>query len=113
MLLDCSLPKNMWGEAINHANRLKNLSPTQVLVKTTPYEKLYGRKPDLTKFRTFGSTVDVCITKPKKKLENRGQRGIFVGFAHNNIDYRVYVLQNPSSMAFVLIRPLLRYHPLG
>ena len=42
------LPKNLWGEAINHVVWLKNRTPTCTLPDgKTPYKLLYNKKPDL------------------------------------------------------------------
>jgi len=41
------LPKSLWGEAIMFAVWLKNRTSTQALGNITPFEKLYGIKPNL------------------------------------------------------------------
>ena len=50
MLSDSSLPKSFWAEALNTATYLKNRSPC-CNVEKTPYETLYGKKPNVSKFR--------------------------------------------------------------
>ena len=47
MLHHTQLPKNLWGEAIIFAVWLKNRTLTQALGNMTPFERLYGSKPDL------------------------------------------------------------------
>jgi len=47
MLLDCTLPPSMWAEARSTANYLHARSPTSSNNGMTPYEKLFGRKPEV------------------------------------------------------------------
>ena len=46
-LIDAGLPRTLWAEALNTAVYLANRSPTSQL-KTTPYEALHGKAPDLS-----------------------------------------------------------------
>jgi len=47
MLHDTSLPKKLWAEAFSMATYLCNRTPTRPLDGLTPFELLYGMKPDL------------------------------------------------------------------
>lgn len=49
MLLDASLSKVYWAEAViqNTAEYVKNRSPTKVLQGKTPFEAWYGKKPNV------------------------------------------------------------------
>ena len=49
------LPKTLWGEVISHIVWVKNRSVTQVLDSKTPYEMMYGKKPDLANLPEWGS----------------------------------------------------------
>ena len=42
LLHDSSLPKFLWGEALQHTMYLKNQSPTCALEGKTPYEIFHG-----------------------------------------------------------------------
>jgi len=55
MILDSQLPPILWAEAINTANYLHARSPTTANKGMTPYQKLYGRKPEvsLASFRMY------------------------------------------------------------
>ena len=47
----------------------------------TPYEGWYGRKPDITHFKTFGSRVCVKRTGSRRcKLDRHDFTGIFLGY---------------------------------
>jgi len=47
MLHDTGLPKKLWVEAFSTATYLRNRTPTRALDGLTPFELLYGMKPDL------------------------------------------------------------------
>ena len=47
MLLESNLSKSLWGDAILHANYLKNRTHTRSLPDKTPYEMVHGKKLNL------------------------------------------------------------------
>ena len=47
MLNDSGLPKSLWAEAYNMATYVHNRTLTSALDSRTPYEMVYGIKPDL------------------------------------------------------------------
>ena len=58
LLHSSKLPKNLWGEAINHAVWLKNRTIIQGLPDgKTPFKMLYGKKLDLRKLYEWGNQV--------------------------------------------------------
>jgi hypothetical protein len=73
------LPKNLWGEAIMFAVWLKNCTSTHAIGNTTPYEKLYGSKPDLGNVPEWGQRIWVH-SDHGSKLDVRGIEGQWVGF---------------------------------
>jgi hypothetical protein len=79
MLVDSGLPKSLWGHAIQYAVWLSNRMPTKALAKhsKTPYEMLYGQKPDLSKAHRWG--CEIFVKKLSGKLEPRAQRARWVG----------------------------------
>ena len=63
MMSWAQIPHNFWAEATLQANIIRNLSPTTGL-EVTPYEALYGTRPDISRLRTFGSLAYVHLPKP-------------------------------------------------
>jgi hypothetical protein len=55
MLINSSLPKKIWPEAIRYATMVKNQSSTKSMEDMTPFKKYNGVKSDLKNFRIFGS----------------------------------------------------------
>jgi hypothetical protein len=56
----------------------------------TPYELLYGKKPDVSYLRVFGATAYVLVPKElRRKLDPVSQKGVMVGYATDSKAYRV------------------------
>ena len=90
MLHDQGLPMHLWVEACNTAVYVQNCCPHRVLGKSTPEEAFTGKKPDVSHFKIFGSSVYVHVTKDtRKKLELTTEVGIFVGYIETPHNYRV------------------------
>jgi transposase InsO family protein len=47
MLVNSQLPRQLWAEAAVTANYLRNRAPTTAAPTKTPWELLYGTKPDV------------------------------------------------------------------
>ena len=79
MLHASQLPKSLWGEAIHFIVWLKNRVITRALGKVTPYEELYGSKPDLSGVPEWGRPVWVHLDSGSK-LDGRAVEARWVGF---------------------------------
>jgi len=79
MLHHAQLPKNLWGEAIMFAVWLKNRTSTRTLGNVTPFERLYGDKPDLAKVPEWGQRIWVH-NHNGSKLDARALEARWVGF---------------------------------
>jgi hypothetical protein len=100
MLHDQGLLMNLWVEACNTAVYVQNHCPHRVLGMSTYEEAFTGKKPDLSHFKIFGSSVYVHMTKDaRKKLELTTEVGIFVGYTETPHNYRMYFPNN--KMTFI------------
>jgi hypothetical protein len=65
-----NLPPFLWAETISAANYLRNRIPTTKSPRT-PFERMFGKTPDLRNLRTFGSVTFAHVPKEKRtsKLE--------------------------------------------
>ena len=54
MMFHAGMPKEFWAEAIHTATYVHNHSPTGLLKDVTPFERLFGQKPDVSNLRVFG-----------------------------------------------------------
>ena len=90
MLHDHGLPMHLWVEACNTAVYVQNHCPHRVLGMSTHEEYFTGKKPDVSHFKIFGSSIYVHVTKDtRKKLEFTAKVGIFVGHTETPHNYRV------------------------
>jgi hypothetical protein len=71
---------------------------------STPEEAFIGKKPDVSHFNIFGSSVYVHVTKDaRKKLDPTAEVGIFVGYTKTPHNYRLYF---PNSKNTVMRRDI-------
>lgn len=82
------LPKVLWPEAINVAayawNRLARDGPS-------PFEKLFGLRPNISNLRRFGDHVAVLVPERyRSKLDQKGRLMLFVGHTANHNTYRLW-----------------------
>jgi transposase InsO family protein len=83
-----SLLRKFWGEAVATSVFLLNRAPTKAVNDKTPYETLYGVKPDvhyLNIFRCLGYVKKVGVHQPK--LADRSSVMIFIGYEPNSKAY--------------------------
>jgi GAG-pre-integrase domain len=90
MISASGLPCNLWAEAVLHSIWIQNHIPTCSLDENkTPHEKGTRRKPDLLYLYEWGSMVWVKKLNTGK-LDEKAEKGHFVGFNEESKDYRVY-----------------------
>ncbi|KAG9081109.1 hypothetical protein FRC06_005815 [Ceratobasidium sp. 370] len=84
MRADAGLPDKYWGYAIHHAAYLWNVTPKRFLDGRTPDEVFTGKKPDVSRLRTFGCKAWARVPDEKRtKLEARSIECTYLGFAPN------------------------------
>lgn len=101
LLMTSGLDKSFWGEAMYVATYLANRSPHKNLEKT-PYENWHGKKPNLKNLQVFGDRAFVKKLGHLKKLDNRSEELVFVGYAPN-----CYRLWDKNSRKIVLSRDVI------
>ena len=92
LLIQSGLPSSFWAEAVSTANYIRNRCPTRSLDGRTPYEAWTGGVPNVSHFQEFGCNTFVLDRDSKKgKLEERGKKGIFLGYSEELKGYRVWI----------------------
>ena len=83
LLIDAQLPKPYWEYAIMMAAYIRNRTPSSANENgTSPYELLFGRKPNLRNLMLFGGKVEVHVPDISRgKLDPKSRTCIFLGFA--------------------------------
>jgi hypothetical protein len=91
MLHGRKLPLNLWGEALQTANYIRNRSPYTDKDKT-PYELLTGKLPRVDNMRIFGCTAYIHVPKDTRtKLNPVSEKGVFIGYDDMSKAYRIKV----------------------
>ena len=89
MLVDAGGRDELWAEAINTANYIRNRSPVAGK-DMTPWELFTHNKPDVSHMRVFGCAAYAHVPKQlRRKLDPVCVKGIFVGYEPNAKAYRV------------------------
>ena len=100
LLIDSELPKMMWGAAILHAARIRNLVVRRE--EKCPAELMRGIKTKLpfSKLSIFGCTVFMRKgDREVSKLEPKALEGKFVGYTEGENGYLVYIPNTRKVMA--------------
>ena len=97
MLNHAKLPLDFWAEACSTAVYLHNRSPTTALKGVTPFEHLFGRKPNISHLRVFGCVSYMHIpSDQRKKLDPKARKTIFVGYPPGVKGYKLYDTEKRS-----------------
>ena len=91
ILHDSGLPKNLWREALLHVVWVKNRSATRALDGKTPYEMLYGKKPNLGNLSCWGAKCWI-LDQSGSKLDDRACKGHWVSFDVESTAHCIYLL---------------------
>ncbi|KAK3749555.1 hypothetical protein QZH41_007287 [Actinostola sp. cb2023] len=94
MIKQANLPLKFWAEACSTAVYLHNRSPTAALKDETPFERLFGRKPNISHLKVFGCVSYVHVPdSQRKKLDAKARKAIFVGYPPGIKGYKLYDLE--------------------
>nr|GEZ18388.1 putative ribonuclease H-like domain-containing protein [Tanacetum cinerariifolium] len=91
MLIFSRAPLFLWAEAIATVCFTQNCSIIYRRFNKTPYELIYGRKPDILFLHVFGA---LCYPKNDhddiRKLGAKGDIDFFIGYSADSCAYRIY-----------------------
>ena len=91
MIAHAGLPNSYWGEAVATAAYVRNRMPTTAIKNNqTPYERWYGRKPNVNHLRMFGCVAYAHVPdSERQKLDKKAVKLRFVGYAKTSKGYRL------------------------
>jgi transposase InsO family protein len=91
MLKQANLPSEYWGEVVNTAVFLKNITPIQKLKWKTPYQLWHIQPFNNSCLKPFGCLAFANIPKPLRdvKFGNTSRKGLLVGYQHGAHNWRV------------------------
>ena len=92
MIAHVGLSNIFWAEAISCSSYVRNRLPTSALKEgETPYERWYGRKPDVSHFRVFGCMAYALVPDcERRKLDTKSKKMRFVGYSLTSKGYRLF-----------------------
>ena len=98
-----NVPNYLWSEAVGYSNYTINRLPTMSLEgKISPYEALYKKRPDLNRFRVFGSIAYALIPKAeRRKMDEKTLPCIMMGYDGSGFGYKLW---NPATEAIIIRR---------
>lgn len=101
-IFQSNLPIRFWGKCVKTAVYIINRIPLSSINNLSPYEKLYGHKPNNSHFRAFGCLCFVNTPKQARlKFHSRANESIFIGYVLGQKAYKTY---NPSTNKVIISR---------
>ncbi|RUS73520.1 hypothetical protein EGW08_018705 [Elysia chlorotica] len=88
LILQSGVPKTLWHYAVSAASFTRNRCYNKRL-NLTPFEVVTHKKPNLKDMQPFGKPCYGYVQKPKK-LEDRAEKGIFIGMDRDSPAHLVY-----------------------
>ena len=91
MIAHAGLPNSYWAEAVATAAYIRNQTPTTAIEEDkTPYERWYGRKPNLSHLKVFGCMAYAHVPDAlRQKLDKKAEKLRSVGYSRNSKGYRL------------------------
>lgn len=103
MMARARCPPGLWSFALRAAFHLKNRC-LHSATGTTPYEAMFGKRPDLSTCKVFGCKVFVLVERGQRKLDARARPGVFLGYGTHSNTYTVGVPDDYGRLNFVQTR---------
>ena len=96
MLHAKNMDKPFWAEAVQTAAYIRNRVTSRSLPNDiTPFHRWYGKVPNLSHARIFGSSCHYILPKSKvKSLDGRSRKAVFVGYAQQSKGYKLWDVQS-------------------
>lgn len=89
MLAHAGLKDQFWDHAMEHANYILN-RVCRGSMTMTPYESLYGKKPDLSNLRVFGCAAYVRVPNDMRhKWSDKARKCIYLGVDAEKVGHKV------------------------
>ncbi|KAG6469325.1 hypothetical protein ZIOFF_074038 [Zingiber officinale] len=100
-----NFPKAFWEEGMMCAANVINRLPQSPTNKKSPYELMFGKKPNVKHMRVFGSICYVHVPESKRsKLDAKTRKYIFVGYDERKKGWKCL---DPTSHRFVVSRDVV------
>jgi hypothetical protein len=85
MMVHSKIPKRFWVDAFSTSVFLINRLPSSVLNMSSPFQALFGKNPDFSSFRVFGSKCFPYLRDyASNKLGPKSMPYVFIGYSSKN-----------------------------
>lgn len=102
MLLEMSVPRRFWAEAVMYAVHILNRSPAAALEAITPEEKWSQNKPSVDHLKIFGCVAFALVPYERRiKLDEKSVKCVMMGLSKESKAYRLY---NPETKKIIVSR---------
>jgi hypothetical protein len=91
MLKHAGVPLTFWAEAAAVAVYIKKRVLHRALDGISPFQVLYGKKPDISHLQTFGCLAYAQVPAEKrKKLDDGAKRCVFIRYTETTSIWKLY-----------------------
>lgn len=106
LLIDSGLPKTYWSYAAAAATYVIARTPASGIKDKTPYQRIFGRRVDISMFRRFGCTAYALIPRDKRtsKVSPKARKCVMLGYPHGK---KGYLLLDLSTRKIITSRHVL------
>jgi hypothetical protein len=106
ILIHLGMKTKYWEDAVIHSNYIRNRVIIRVFKRMTPYEKFWGKKPDLCWTRPFSCLAYVLIHKEQRKgkFDAIALLGVHLGAFEKHSGYRILMLKSKKMKVFRDVR---------
>ena len=102
MLKEKHFPNEYWAKVVNCAVYILNRFPTKAVMNRVSEEAWSGTKQFVTHMKVFGCVAYAHVPDQlRKKLNNKGENCIFVGYNDESNTYKLY---NPFTKKVIINR---------
>ena len=95
IMQQCNLPAEFWAHAVcTAAYTINRLSHRRLPGGITPFQAMFGSKPDLKNLRVFGCHAEVLIEKQYRRKDltsPNSDSAIFIGYCRQSSGYLFYI----------------------
>lgn len=89
LLAQAGVPQKYWWDAFQTTVYLINRLPTPVLANQTPFERVYGKKPDYKFLKVFGSACFPCLRPYQThKFQYQSTKCVNLGYSDSHKRYK-------------------------
>jgi hypothetical protein len=96
VLFQGGFPLRFWSDCILTATYLINRTPSSVLNGRTPYELVYGFKPNLGHLLTVGCLCFCTVLNNSNKFSSHAEKCVLLGYSNQNKGYTLWSLDSKT-----------------